>query len=47
MRRKQKDTNNWERSDLYHFFKVFEEPYYGITMEVDCSEAYRLVKDND
>lgn len=47
MRRKQKDTNNWERSDLYRFFKVFEEPYYGITMEVDCSEAYRLAKDND
>jgi hypothetical protein len=28
------------------FIKDFEEPYYGITMEVDCSDAYRQAKEN-
>jgi chloramphenicol O-acetyltransferase type A len=44
MMRRLIDTNDWERKELYHFFKDFEEPYYGITMELDCARAYQVAK---
>jgi len=34
------DIENWNRKELYEFFKTFEEPYFGITAIVDVTKAY-------
>lgn len=41
------DINNWERKEQYLFFKQFEEPFFGITVEVDCTNAYLYCKQNN
>jgi chloramphenicol O-acetyltransferase type A len=38
------DTRTWERREIFDFFKDFEEPYYGISVELDCTEAYSYAK---
>ena len=43
MRRKI-DIDQWERKELFRFFKDFDEPYYGISTDLDCTEAYALAK---
>ncbi|MCP4311306.1 MAG: chloramphenicol acetyltransferase [Bacteroidetes bacterium] len=45
MTRKKIDTRSWERREIFDFFKDYEEPYYGITMELDCTEAYDYAKE--
>ncbi len=34
------DLNTWARKDHYHFFSQFDEPFFGVTVEVDCTKAY-------
>ena len=34
------DLNTWARKDHYHFFAQFDEPFFGVTVEVDCTKAY-------
>jgi len=38
--------NTWKRKEHFHFFKQFEEPFFGITVRIDCTEAYRIAKQN-
>jgi chloramphenicol O-acetyltransferase type A len=38
------DLNTWNRKEHYHFFRSFDEPYYGITVQVDHTELYRKAK---
>ncbi len=40
------DLNNWIRKDHYLFFSQFEEPFYGITVSIDCTAAYQYAKEN-
>ena len=39
------DIDQWKRKDHFHFFRQFEEPFFGITTEVDCTHAYRSCKE--
>lgn len=39
------DVNSWIRKEHYHFFKDFDEPFFGITTKVDCTIAYKKAKD--
>ena len=39
------DLNNWVRKDHYQFFSQFEEPFYGITVSIDCTAAYHTAKE--
>lgn len=41
------DIRNWNRKEIYLFFKDFEEPYYGITVDVDCTEALRFTRSKE
>ena len=34
------NIEEWARKDHFHFFRKFEEPFFGITSEVDCTELY-------
>jgi chloramphenicol O-acetyltransferase type A len=40
------DIKNWARKEHFNFFRTFEEPHYGVTVTIDCTEAYRFVKQN-
>lgn len=41
------DINNWARKDHFHFFKQFEEPFFGVCIHIDCTIAYRICKENN
>ena len=45
MIRKKINIRNWERKEIYDFFKDYEEPYYGITVELECSGALNYAKE--
>jgi chloramphenicol O-acetyltransferase type A len=38
------DIENWSRKEHYLFFKKFEEPFFGLTVEIDCTKAYATAK---
>ncbi|UII33829.1 chloramphenicol acetyltransferase [Fulvivirga ulvae] len=40
------DIDKWERKDHFSFFKGFDEPFFGVTVEIDCSAAYAEAKRN-
>ncbi|MEC4054441.1 chloramphenicol acetyltransferase [Myroides odoratimimus] len=40
------DTTQWERGEQYAFFKQFTEPFFGITVQVDCTTVYNRAKAN-
>jgi len=42
--RKKVNINSWYRQHQFNFFKDFDEPFWGITAEVDCSIAYETAK---
>jgi chloramphenicol O-acetyltransferase type A len=42
--KKKIDIAKWERREIYRFFKEFDEPYYGITVDLDCTAAYDFAK---
>ena len=39
------DIATWNRREHYHFFNGFEEPFYGVTVEVECTNAFALCKE--
>ncbi|GGG98748.1 chloramphenicol acetyltransferase [Pedobacter zeae] len=41
------DINNWIRKDHFNFFSTFEEPFFGVTVEVDCTATYQEAKENN
>lgn len=40
------DIDTWLRKEHFNFFKTFEEPYYGVTVNIDCTTAYNFTKTN-
>ncbi|MEQ8470667.1 MAG: chloramphenicol acetyltransferase [Marinoscillum sp.] len=38
------DLSRWNRREHYEFFNKFEEPFFGLTTELDCSKAYKKAK---
>ena len=42
--RKKIDIRTWNRRKIFEFFKDYEEPYYGITTDLDCTTAYEFAK---
>jgi chloramphenicol O-acetyltransferase type A len=41
------DIENWPRRDHFKFFSQFEEPFFGVCVEVDCLKAYENAKLNN
>jgi len=39
------DINSWVRKDHYRFFSQFEEPFFGVTVSIDCTLAYHYAKE--
>lgn len=38
------DIEHWPRKEHFLFFKQFEEPFFGLTVEIDCTKAYAIAK---
>lgn len=38
------DLDNWPRKEHFNFFRKFEEPFFGIVVEIDCTKAYEFSK---
>jgi chloramphenicol O-acetyltransferase type A len=34
------NPENWNRKEHFEFFKEFDEPFFGIVADVDCTEAH-------
>lgn len=44
--KKKMDISNWARKDQFFFFKQFEEPFFGVCVNIDCSKAYSAAKES-
>ena len=38
------DLNTWARKDHFHFFGRFEEPFFGVCVDIDCTATYEQAK---
>ena len=38
------DLENWPRKDHFNFFNRFEEPFFGVVVDIDCTIAYDKCK---
>jgi len=38
------DLENWNRKEHFAHFSKMEEPFFGATVEIDCTKAYQTVK---
>ncbi len=45
--RKLIDIESWNRKEHYEFYSKFEEPFYGVCIDVDCTKAYNICKENN
>lgn len=39
------DLNNWNRKEHFLFFSQMEEPFFGVTVPIDCTKAYAKSKE--
>ena len=39
------DIENWNRKEHFHFFSKFSEPFFGVTVNVECTNAYSKAKE--
>jgi len=39
------DLENWARKEHFNFFSKFEEPFYGVCVNIDCTAAYKFAKE--
>jgi chloramphenicol O-acetyltransferase type A len=40
------NIDTWVRKEHFNFFKQFDEPFYGVTVNINCTIAYRFAKQN-
>ncbi|MDD3080428.1 MAG: chloramphenicol acetyltransferase [Paludibacter sp.] len=39
------NISSWKRREHFEFFNDFDEPLFGITVKVECSQAYKIAKE--
>lgn len=39
------ELDNWNRKEHFLFFSKFEEPFFGVTVKVNCTTAYHKAKE--
>ena len=39
------NLDTWPRRPHFNFYRQFDEPFFGVTVDVDCTNAYRRCKD--
>ena len=43
--KKELNIENWNRKEHFEFFSKFEEPFFGATVNIDCTRAYKDCKE--
>ena len=38
------NINTWKRKDHFKLFSQFEEPFFGVVVNIDCTQAYKNAK---
>ena len=38
------DQSSWKRKEHFDFFSKYDEPYFGIVSEINCTKAYQIAK---
>ncbi|HKJ48976.1 MAG TPA: chloramphenicol acetyltransferase [Christiangramia sp.] len=38
------DISTWNRKEHFEFFSKFDEPFFGLTVDLDCTKAYAKCK---
>lgn len=38
------ELNTWNRKEHFEFFKQMEEPFFGLTVSIDCTNAYTIAR---
>ncbi len=41
------DLENWPRKEHFQFFKQLDEPFFGITVTIDCTKGYAKAKETE
>ncbi|PHR74055.1 MAG: chloramphenicol acetyltransferase [Lutibacter sp.] len=41
------NIDTWDRKDHFNFFNQFDSPYFGVTIDVDCTKAYLKAKEQN
>ena len=41
------NIDTWKRKDHFNLFAKFEEPFWGLVVSVDCTEAYKNAKERN
>jgi chloramphenicol O-acetyltransferase type A len=41
------DLDNWPRKEHFQFFSQFDEPFFGVCVDIDCTVAYRTAKEQN
>ncbi|HEY0068040.1 MAG TPA: chloramphenicol acetyltransferase [Flavisolibacter sp.] len=41
------DIDQWARRDHFNFFRQFEEPFFGVCVNIDCTAAYQKAKESN
>lgn len=44
---KKLDIEHWNRKEHFNYFKNFDEPFFGVTVDLDCTLAYQHCKKQD
>lgn len=44
--KKRIDLNTWNRKEHYNFFRSFDDPFFGMTVDVDFTPVYNYSKDS-
>ena len=39
------NMEHWNRKEHFLFFSQFEEPFFGVTVNIDCTAAYKTAKE--
>lgn len=40
------ELHTWNRKEHFEFFNGFDEPFFGIVSDVDCTEAFSVCREN-
>lgn len=41
------NLDTWIRKDHFNFFNAFEEPFFGVTVDLDCTLGYHVAKEKN
>lgn len=42
--KKELNLDTWARKEHFHFFRQFDEPFFGLTVKMECTNAYKTSK---